>query len=910
MPIGVVVPRSTDEVIAALEVCHEHGAPVLTRGAGTSLAGQCCNVAVILDVSRHLNAILDIDLQRRQVRVEPGVICEHLRRAVEPHGLTWGPDPSTDQWCTLGGMLGNNACGKHSIFAGKTSDNVISMEVVTYDGLRLTVGPTSDEELRAILAAGGPRADVYGGLRTVRDRYADLVRERFPKIPRRVSGYNLDELLPENGFNVARALVGTEGTCVTILEATLRLVPWPKHRVALLVGYPDVALAAEDVPRVAAHRPLGLEGTDAGLVDTMRAKGLEAKGLALLPEGGGWLLVEFGGDTVAEASAKARALQAELGGRPTRLLEDPKAQKMVWDARKAAVGATGRLADGRSTFPGWEDAAVDPLRLGGYLRDYKELLRRFGYFGTIYGHFGEGCIHSRIDFDLVTAEGVQKYRRFMEEAADLCVSYGGSLSGEHGDGQSRAELYPKLFGPELVQAFADFKKVWDPHGKMNPRKVVDPYRMDENLRLGPGFAHPKLDTFFQYPDDDGLFGRAVGRCTGIGKCRRDGGGTMCPSYMAVHEEQHSTRGRAKLLYEMAHGSLPERWQDEGVRESLSLCLSCKGCKKDCSAGVDMATYKAEFLAHYYEGRFRPRQAHAFGQIRRWSRLAALAPGLANATVNAPGLSTLARKLAGMAPQRAFPRFAKKPFRRVFRKRPKALGQRVILWPDTFNDHFQPQVLEAAADVLQAAGFAPMLPERPLCCGRPLYDFGLLKQARAQLADILEALRPHVDAGVAVVGVEPSCVAVFRDELRNLFPDDETARKLSRNTFTLAEFLKKQGYVPPKMKGRVLFHGHCHQKAIMGTEADVELLRAAGLEVDAPDAGCCGMAGSFGFHAEHYDVSVAIGERVLLPAVRAAAPDTTIVTDGFSCREQIHGCTDRRATHLAELLARAHRGSTD
>jgi FAD/FMN-containing dehydrogenase len=576
MPIGVVVPRSVDEVLAALEVCRQYGAPVLTRGAGTSLAGQCCNVAVILDVSRHLNAILGVDLERREARVQPGVVCEHLRRAVEPHGLTWGPDPSTDQWCTLGGMLGNNACGKHSIFAGKTSDNVVSMEVVTYDGLRLTVGPTSDEELRAILAAGGPRADVYGGLRALRDRYAGLVRERFPKIPRRVSGFNLDELLPENGFNVARALVGTEGTCVTILEATLRLVPWPKHRVALLVGYPDIALAAEDVPRVAAHRPLGLEGTDAGLIETMRMKKLEAKGLALMPEGGGWLLVEFGGETVAEAVAKARALEAELAGRPTRLVDDPKAQKLVWDARKAAVGATGRLHDGRSTFPGWEDAAVDPHRLGGYLRDYKRLLDKFGYFGTIYGHFGEGCIHSRIDFDMVTAEGVGKYRRFMEAAADLCLAYGGSLSGEHGDGQSRAELYPKMFGPELVQAFAEFKRVWDPQGKMNPRKVVDPYRMDENLRLGPGFAHPKLDTFFQYPDDDGLFGRAVSRCTGIGKCRRDGGGTMCPSYMAVHEEKHSTRGRAKLLYEMAHGTLPDRWQDEGVRESLALCLSCKG----------------------------------------------------------------------------------------------------------------------------------------------------------------------------------------------------------------------------------------------------------------------------------------------------------------------------------------------
>jgi FAD/FMN-containing dehydrogenase/Fe-S oxidoreductase len=905
MPIGVVVPRSAAEVEAAMAVCREHGAPVLMRGAGTSLAGQCCNVAVVLDVARYLNRILELDPARRIARVEPGVVADHLRQAAERHDLTFGPDPSTVQWCTLGGMIGNNACGKHSVFAGRTSDNVLSLDILTYDGLRLTVGATSEEELRAIIAAGGRRGEIYAGLKAVRDQYAALVRERFPRIPRRVSGFNLDELLPENGFHVARALVGTEGTCATVLEATVRLVPWPRHRVVLVAGYPDIAMAAEDVGVVMPHRPTGLEGTDAGVIETMRAKGLESKGVSLLTEGTGWLLIEIGGDTPDEAVARARAVESALTRAKTRLLADPKEQRMVWDARKAAVGATGRLADGRSTFPGWEDAALPPERLPEYLRDYRALLDRYGYFGTIYGHFGEGCIHSRIDFDLLTPDGVQKYRRFMEDAADLCVSYGGSLSGEHGDGQSRGELLPKMFGPELIEAFRRFKAVWDPHGKMNPGKVVDPYKLDENLRLGADYQPLRFDTFFQYPDDDGSFTRAAGRCTGIGKCTKMGGGTMCPSYMAVREEQHGTRGRARLLQEMTRGALPDGWQEDGIREALALCLSCKGCKKDCSAGVDMATYKAEFLAHHYEGRLRPRQALAFGQIRRWARLASIAPWLANAVTRTPGLSTVARALAGMAPQRPFPQFASRTFRRGF-KDVAPSGPRVILWPDTFNDHFQPGVLHATAEVLQAAGFTPVLPPRGLCCGRPLYDFGLLAQARAQLEQILEAMRPDIDAGTPVVGAEPSCIAVFRDELRNFFPQSEAALKLSRQTFTLAEFLRRNGYQPPKMQGRVLFHAHCHQKSVLTTEPDVALLAAAGLQVDAPDTGCCGMAGSFGFHAEHYDVSVKIGERVLLPAVRGAAGETLVVTDGFSCREQIHGCTDRRATHLAELLAKAHR----
>jgi FAD/FMN-containing dehydrogenase/Fe-S oxidoreductase len=922
VPIGVVLPRDADDVVAAVAACRRHGAPVLARGGGTSLAGQCCNVAVVVDFSKHMRRILALDPAAGTARVEPGVVLDVLRQAAERHHLTFAPDPATHNHCTLGGMIGNNSCGVHSVMAGKTVDNVIGLEVLTYDGLRLAVGPTGDAELERIRRAGGRRGEIYAGLERLRDRYAELIRARYPKIPRRVSGYNLDELLPENGFNVARALVGSEGTCISVLQAVVRLVASPPSRTLVVLGFGDIYAAGDRVPDILRYGPIGLEGIDDRLVADMKKTGLHAAYLELLPAGGGWLLVEFGGASQDEADGKARRLIDAMdgGSQPPamKLYADQGEAEMIWEVRKSALAATARVPGSPDTWEGWEDSAVPPERVGDYLRQMRALYDRYGYHGALYGHFGQGCIHTRITFDLVTAGGIQKFRAFLDDAADLVLSFGGSLSGEHGDGQARAELLPKMFGPELVEAFREFKTLWDPQGKMNPHKLVDPYRITENLRLGAGYRPAKVETAFRYPDDDGSLARATLRCVGVGECRRQHGGTMCPSYRVTQEEMHSTRGRARLLFEMLEGDpVTGGWRDEAVKESLDLCLACKGCRSDCPMKVDMATYKAEFLSHYYAGKLRPRHAYAFGLIHWWARAASRAPRLANFVTHAPGLAALAKAAAGMAPRRRVPAFAGETFTRWFARRaavPSAgEAPAVLLWPDTFTNYFQPEVGRAAVEVLEAAGFRVTLPRVPLCCGRPLYDHGMLDLAKRQLRQILAALRPELDAGTPIVGLEPSCLAVFRDELGNLLPQDEDARRLGKQSFLLSELLSRP--VPagklPRLRRRALLHGHCHHKAVVGMEAEERVLRAAGVDLQPLDGGCCGMAGSFGFApGEPYRISVAAGELALLPAVRAAPPGTLIVADGFSCREQIAQQTARRGLHLAQVLAMGLRHGED
>src|SRR5579871_507232 len=740
-PIGVVIPRTVEEVMATIAVCRSHRAPILSRGGGTSLAGQCCNVAVVIDFSKYLREIVSIDIQNRRARVQPGLVLDRLREKTEEHHLTFAPDPSTHSHCTFGGMIGNNSCGVHSVMGGKTIDNVHSLDIVTYDGLRLTVGATDDVELRRIIAAGGRRGIIYERLLDLRNRYAELIRARFPKIPRRVSGYNIDQLLPENGFNVARALVGSEGTCVTVLEAELRLVDSPPARSLLVLGYPSVYEAGDHVPEILGSGCIGLEGLDDVLVSDMEAVGLHKGAETLLPEGRGWLLVEFGGADKAESDERARALMRKLENAPNRpsvrLYDDPPLEKLVWKVRESGLGATARVPGRPITWEGWEDSAVPPERLGSYLRQLRSLFDRYQYGCALYGHFGQGCVHTRIDFDLETAEGIAKYRRFVEEAADLVVSHGGSLSGEHGDGQSRGELLPKMFGPELVQAFRTFKSIWDPDNRMNPGKKIDPHPLDANLRLGTDFRPAQPPTHFQFPNDEGSLARATTRCVGVGDCRRETGGTMCPSYMVTREEKHSTRGRAHLLFEMLQGeTLKGGWRDEHVKEALGSCLACKGCKGDCPVFVDMATYKAEFLSHYYEGRVRPASAYSMGLIHWWARAASQFPELANWLTHAPGLSRAAKAAAGIASKRQFPAFAPVTFRRWFASRAPRPGTRVILWPDTFNDHFHPQVAVAATEVLEAAGFRVAIPEQVLCCGRPLYDYGFLDLAKRKLQQIL------------------------------------------------------------------------------------------------------------------------------------------------------------------------------
>ncbi len=915
VPIGIVRPRDAEDAIAAVAVCREHGVPILARGAGTSLAGQCCNVAVVFDFSRYMNRILEIDPARKVARVEPGVILDVLRSAAEAHGLTFGPDPATHSRCTLGGMIGNNSCGVHSIMAGKTVDNIESLDVLTYDGLRLRVGATSDEQIERAVAGGGRIGEIYAGLRSIRDRYGREVRARYPDIPRRVSGYNLDDLLPERGFDVAKALVGSEGTCVTVLEATLRLVHSPARRVLVVLGYPTVYEAGDHVPEIIASGVIGLEGIDDILVADLKAKNIHPREVHELPEGNGWLLAEFGADAPGEAEDAARRMMAALQTRsdaPTmKLFVDQGKQREIWRVRESGLGATAFVTGRPLNWEGWEDAAVRPDQLGHYLRDFRALLTRFGFRATFYGHFGHGCVHTRIPFDLFTKDGIATFRAFVEEAADLVLRYGGSLSGEHGDGQSRAELLPKMFGPDLIRAFGEFKRLWDPDGKMNPGKLVDPYRLDENLRLGAGFTLANLGTHFAYPRDEGNFARATLRCVGVGECRRLGGGTMCPSYMVTHEERHSTRGRAHLLFEMTRGEVVTGgWKDEQVKEALDLCLACKGCKGDCPVNVDVATYKAEFMSHYYEGRLRPRHAYAFGLIFRWARLAALAPGLVNFATHAQGLRAIAKWIAGIAPEREVPTFAREPFTKWFRRRPSTgSGRRVVLFPDTFNNYLLPDTARAAVAVLEAAGFEVEVPRERVCCGRPLYDYGMLDTAKAVLRDTIEKLR-RVTPDVPIVVLEPSCAAVFRDEMLELFPLDEEARRLSARVMVLSEFLARHApEFRPRLDGSALVHAHCHHKAIMRIEDEKAVLERMGVKATVLDSGCCGMAGAFGFEPEHYDLSMKVGERVLLPAVRAAGEDTHVVADGFSCREQIRQGTGRRALHLAELIAKAiDRGS--
>jgi FAD/FMN-containing dehydrogenase/Fe-S oxidoreductase len=916
VPIGVVVPRTIDDIVTTVAVCHELDAPILMRGAGTSLCGQTCNVAVVLDVSRYLTRIVEIDPQGRTAVVEPGVICDSLRNAAERHGLTFGPDPATHSRCTLGGMIGNNSCGAHSVMAGKTVENVEALEILTYDGERMWVGPTSEQELDATVAAGGRKAQIYSALAQLAQRHGERVRGEFPTIRRRVSGYNIDELLPEHGFNLARALVGTEGTCAIVLHAKVKLVESPPVRVLVVLGYDDMFVAADRTPFILEHSPVALEGLDVMLIEDLGKKGLLGAEIALLPPGSGWLMVELGADDLPQAMARAEALVAaemQVGlARGSRIYPGAE-QKVVWAIREVGAGASNAVPGVREEpRAGWEDAAVDPARVGDYLREFRHLLDKYGYRSSLYGHFGDGCIHGRITFELETREGIAAMRRFMEEATDLVVKYGGSISGEHGDGQARAEFLPRMYGPQLMQAFREFKAIWDPRNRMNPGKVVDAYRMDENLRIHPDYRPIEPKTRFSFASDFGSFAHAADRCLGVAKCRNLEGGVMCPSYRVTGEEKHSTRGRIRLFGELFRGeTLTGLWSNEDVKEALDLCLACKSCKSECPVQVDMATYKAEFLSHYYETHPRPRQARSMGMIHRWARLAAHAPGMVNLVNATPGLSGLARRWAGIAPERRMPRFASTTFVRWFQKRPARATQarEVVLWPDTFNNHFHPESAIAATQVLEAAGYTVRVPTRPLCCGRPLYDFGLLDQAKAQLSDIMRALREEIEAGIPIVGLEPACVSVFKDELPNLFAGDALARRLADQVAYFSDFLQGESSLPeplilPATSIRARVHGHCHHKALLGMKGEMTLLRRVGIAAQAIDSGCCGMAGAFGFRPESYELSVKAAELALLPAVRAAPVDELIVASGYSCREQIEQLSPRKAIHAAEAVARA------
>ncbi|MGY4771817.1 FAD-binding and (Fe-S)-binding domain-containing protein [Kribbella sp. CWNU-51] len=922
VPDLVVVPADAEELAIAVTLTAAAGAPVVLRGGGTSMAGNAIG-GVVIDASRHVNRVLDIDAGARTAVVEPGVVLTDLLAAAKPYGLAFGADPSSGSRATLGGMIANNACGAHSVAWGTTADNLQSLDVVLADGTRMTVGSTGD---RAECAARlGREGEVHRALQAFVDRNELLIRRRFGQFSRQISGYALQRLLPEYGYNVAALLSGSEGGLAATLRATVRLSELPKAKVLCVLGFGDSISSADCVPIVLRHHPLTMESINSDLVERLPSEVRDAAVSAGLPAGKAWLLVEMGGDDEVLAARAAQAMLDELpasapsGGAAgsgafavgaaatASLVTDPEAQAVLWRCRTDAAGLATRRADGAEAWGGWEDAAVPPARLGAYLRGLDELLGRHGLSGASYGHFGEGCMHMRIDFDLLSTRGIATYREFVEQATELVVGLGGSVSGEHGDGRARSELLSRMYGADGVRLFAELKEIWDPARVMNPGMIVDPRPLDLAIRHDGPAKDRRLPTIFMYPDDGDGFAQAQRRCVGIGKCRQSSGGVMCPSYQVTYDELHSTRGRAHLLWEMLQGDvIADGWRSTEVRDGLDLCLSCKGCLSDCPVNVDMATYKAEFTYHHYARRpwARPLSHWSMGWLPLWARLASPVPGLANRFARA----RLTKRLGGIAAEREVPPFAPRTFTSWFAARGGSStgGSKVVLWPDTFTDHLAPEIGRAAVEVLEAAGFEVALPDRPVCCGLTWISTGQLKKARRVLNRSLRILGPHLAAGTPIVGLEPSCTAALRHDAPDLIADNPLVDQAAHATRTFAEFLVESGWEPPHVGGEALVQTHCHQHAVLGFDADRRVMAAAGIDATLPDSGCCGLAGNFGFERDHYDVSKAIGERVLLPAVRALPEATAVLADGFSCRTQIAHGTSRRAHHLAELLATALR----
>ncbi|MGZ0202576.1 FAD-binding and (Fe-S)-binding domain-containing protein [Streptomyces sp. RM1] len=914
VPAGVVAPRDADDVAAVLGVCRARGVPVVARGGGTSIAGQATGTGVVLDFTRHMNGLLELDPDTRTAVVQPGLVLDRLQRAAAPHGLRFGPDPSTHSRCTLGGMIGNNSCGSHSVAWGTTADNVRELSVLTARGRRLRLGRDW---------AGAPE-----GLRELAQGELARLRTGFPDLPRRISGYALDALLTEKGADVARSFCGSEGTLGILTEAVVRLVEAPRAHALAVLGYGDEGAAAEAAAGLLPHGPLTVEGMAADLVPSG----------AGLPRGGAWLFVETGGASRAQALARAQAIVRAADVVDSLVVTDPAAQRTLWRIREDASGTATRMPDGSEAWPGWEDCAVPPARLGAYLRDFRALLSSHGLRGTPYGHFGDGCIHVRIDFDLLTGPGIGRFRRFSEELADLVVAHGGSLSGEHGDGRARAELLPRMYGAETVRLFERAKAVWDPDDLLNPGMLVHPAPLDAGLRFSVLPSEP-VEVAFGYPADGGDFRAAVRRCVGVAKCRTAtaaGSAVMCPSFRATGEEEHSTRGRARLLHEMLAGELvTDGWRSTEVRDALDLCLSCKGCRTDCPVGVDMATYKAEFLHHHYAGRRRPAAHHSMGRLPEWLRWVArtrTAP-LLNALASVPPVAAAAKRLGGIAPERRLPRLAARTFTGWWRRREpvSGSGDLVVLWPDTFTEHLSPSVGRAAVRVLEAAGLRVALPPtllparggiarggRPVsaaalltvrrarvCCGLTYLSTGQLDRARTVLRRTLDLMEPVLAAGVPVVVLEPGCAAALRTDLPELLHDDPRAPRLASAVRTFAEVLEEHAphWIPPAVDRPVAGQTHCHQHAVLGDAPDRKLRAAAGLTGEL-SGGCCGLAGDFGFQRGHFEVSRACAEDQLLPSIRGAAEDTVILADGFSCRTQLEQLAGTRGRHLAEVLAAA------
>jgi len=899
-PAAVVFPRHDDEVAAALAVCRSLGVPLVARGGGTSIAGNAISSGVILDFSRHLNRILSLDPGAGTAVVEPGVILDDLQAAAAPHGLRFGPDPATHARCTLGGMIGNNACGSRSLRYGRTSDNVTELDLLLSDGSRIAA---SDYAAGPRGATPGTAPSRLSSLQDLVSQNLALIRTQFGHFPRQISGYSLEHLLPENGENLAKMLVGSEGTLAVVEQATVRLVKAPPATALAVLGYPDMASAADAVPALLPHHPVAIEGLDARLIEVIRTRG-SAAAIPALPRGQGWLFVETTGVDDSTARAAAHAVTADSDALASAVVTGAQA-RALWRIREDGAGLGGRTPAGDPAWPGWEDAAVPPQHLGSYLREFFALLTVYRLDTLVYGHFGDGCVHARIDFPLATQP--RAFRSFLTEAAQLVASYGGSMSGEHGDGRARSELLPHMYSTEAIALLSAVKHVFDPLNVLNPGVITEPNAVDAQLRL-PAAPAVRHDLAFSYAHDDGDFSTAVHRCVGVGKCRADTtavGGVMCPSYLATRDEKDSTRGRARVLQEMVNGTLlRDGWRSPEVHEALDLCLSCKGCNSDCPAGVDMATYKAEALHQRYRHRIRPAAHYSLGWLPRWARIATRAPRLVNTVLRLAPVASMAKRLGGIDARRPLPKFAERTFRAWFSSHePHPGGDPVLLWVDTFTDRFSPHVGVAAVQVLEDAGFTVQISQSPVCCGLTWISTGQIDGARRQLRRTLDALEPALRAGVPIVGLEPSCTAVLRADASELIPGDQRAHQLRTSVHTLAELLAQHPHwVPPSLDGvSGLAQPHCHHHAVMGWETDAAILAAAGARI-LPVGGCCGLAGNFGVERGHYEVSIAVAETALLPAVRTAQDGDVVLADGFSCRTQLDQLAQRSSLHLAELLA--------
>ncbi|MGY8839648.1 MAG: FAD-binding and (Fe-S)-binding domain-containing protein [Pseudomonadales bacterium] len=918
IPLGVVYPKSVDDLVNTITLCKTFSLPVLMRGGGTSQNGQGVNKAVVVDCSRYLTRVSEIDVENQTALVDPGVICDVLKQQAELHGLTFGPDPGTHSRCTLGGMIGNNSCGPHSMVAGKTVENVLQLEILTSDGARFWVGPTTDEELEYIIAGNDRRALIYRELLSIRDEYQMLIRQRYPNIKRRVSGYNLDQLLPENDFNVARALVGTEGTCVTVLQARVKLIQNPLHTRLIVLGFADIFAAGDSVPEIMPFSPIAMEGLDWGIIGDLTDRNLKKAEIALLPKGRAWLIVELSANSADKLEHLCTNFEAAMQVSKLVMSVLPVASSAnaaaIWSIREQGASATAMSFNPGDPDPivGWEDTAVDPLQLGDYLREFSALIQRYGYTSSLYGHFGDGCIHARITFDTRSAEGISKWRKFSVEIAELVVQFGGSLSGEHGDGQAKGEFLPIMFGPELMLAFRRFKQIWDPEQRMNPGKLIDAYKMDENLRYGADYKLPLIPTVLHFKDDVGGFSRATERCIGMGKCRSQSG-AMCPSYQVTQEERYSTRGRAHLLHEMVRGEvIKDGWANKDIADSFEHCLSCKACKTECPTQVDIATYKAEFMAAHYVNKRRPVSHYPLAYIGNFLPKLSRFSNVVN-MLQSGITGRLTKMFLGLSDERGLPKLANQSFTNWAKKHADRQGQGfdwfgeqskpiVVLWADSVNNHYRPNLLKSAVNVLLKSGHQVAVARQHFCCGRPLYEYGFLAQALKQLALILEGFHSSLPAHCSVIVLEPSCLSVFKDELLNAFPDDMRALDLSDRAKTLTSFLSDEAITLSKQLNSGVLHLHCHDKSQGISSHEREWMQRCFKDLQEPESGCCGMAGTYGLKKKTRAIGQRLFERRLKPAINEATDGTFVVTNGFSCFEQIsHGHTERSVLHPVEVI---------